>query len=97
MPAGTAVRISTGAPMAPNADSMCEYARVGGGYAILKDTRENAHACTRVEDFAQGQTLLTKGTRIDVRTMDMAAAADVERATVWCRPRVHIMTMAMTW
>lgn len=99
LPAGMAVRISTGAPMPAGADRvvMREYATVDGGYLILTDKGGKAHVRQRGDDFAQGQILLTKGTCIDARAMVVAAAADVESVTVWRRPRVHIMTMAMNW
>ncbi len=94
LPAGMAVRISTGAPMPAGADRvvMREYATVDGGYVILTDKGGKAHVRQRGDDFAQGQILLTKGTCIDARAMVVAAAADVESVTVWRRPRVHIMT-----
>lgn len=94
LPAGMAVRISTGAPMPAGADCvvMREYATVVDGYVILTHKGGKAHVRQRGDDFAQGQILLTKGTRIDARAMVVAAAADVESVTVWRRPRVHIMT-----
>lgn len=95
LPAGMAVRISTGAPMPAGADRvvMREDATVLDGYVLLTKHRGGkAHVRKRGEDFAQGQILLTKGTCIDVRAMVVAAAADVEGVTVWRRARVHIMT-----
>lgn len=91
---GMAVRISTGAPMPMGADRvvMREYATVDGGYVILTDKGGKTHVRKRGDDFAQGQILLTRGTRIDARAMVVAAAADVDGVTVWRRPRVHILT-----
>ena len=94
LPAGTAVRISTGAPMPPDADRvvMREYARIDGNHVILMDRGGKGHVRKRGDDFEQGHTLLTTGTRMDARAMVVAAAADVEGVTVWRRPRVHVMT-----
>lgn len=94
LPAGMAVGVSTGAPMPAGADCvvMREYATVDDGYVILTHKGSKAHVRQRGDDFAQGQILLTKGTRIDARVMVVAAAADVDGVTVWRRPRVHILT-----
>ncbi|EAT07270.1 molybdopterin molybdotransferase MoeA [Sphingobium sp. 10 DY56-G10] len=94
LPPGTAVRISTGAPMPPGADRvvMREYAMIDGKHVILTDRGGKGHVRRRGDDFARGQTLLTAGTRMDARAMVVTAAADVEGVTVWRRPRVHVMT-----
>ena len=94
LPAGMAVRISTGAPIPAGADRvvMREYATVDGGHVILTNKSGKAHVRKRGDDFAQGQILLTKDTRIDARAMVLAAAADIDGVTVWRRPRVHILT-----
>lgn len=94
LPAGMAVRISTGAPMPAAADRvvMREDATVVDGYVILTHRGGKAHVRKRGDDFERGQILLAKGTRFDARVMVVAAAADVEGVTVWRQPRVHIIT-----
>ncbi|WP_159982428.1 MULTISPECIES: molybdopterin molybdotransferase MoeA [unclassified Novosphingobium] len=91
---GTAIRISTGAPMPPGADRVVirEYTRVEGGEVIVPRASGKPHVRLRASDFALGTALLAPGTRIDARTMVVAAAADLDRLPVWRRPRLHILT-----
>jgi molybdopterin molybdotransferase len=90
---GTAMRISTGAPMPAGADRviMHELTRVENGAVILPRTSGKPHIRPRASDFTQGTALLSAGTRIDPRTMLVAAAADINRLAVWRQPRVRVL------
>ncbi|HTM94823.1 MAG TPA: molybdopterin molybdotransferase MoeA, partial [Croceibacterium sp.] len=90
---GMAARVSTGAPMPPGADRVVvrEHARVEGANVLLPDYAGKSHVRRRGDDFSRGQMLLPAGTRIDARTMVVAAAADMGSVTVWRRPTLHIM------
>ncbi|WP_260928401.1 molybdopterin molybdotransferase MoeA [Novosphingobium sp. 9] len=90
---GTAVAVSTGAPMPMGADRvvMREFVRVEGSEVVVPSAPGKTHVRVRGSDFTCGQVLLQPGTRIDARTMLVAAAADQERVTVWRRPRIHVL------
>lgn len=90
---GTAIRISTGAPMPAGADRvvMREHAEVEAGFVRLPNRSGKAHVRVRGDDFMKGQLMLPSGTCIDARAMVVAAAADVDGVTVWRRPRVHLL------
>ena len=90
---GAAMRISTGAPMPAGADRviMHELTRVENGAVIVPRTSGKPHVRPLASDFARGTTLLSAGTRIDPRTMLVAAAADIDRLAVWRQPRVRVL------
>lgn len=90
---GTAMRISTGAPMPVGADRvvMREYARIDGRAVILPRTSGKPHVRPRASDFAKGTRLLPAGTRIDPRAMMVAAAADIDKLPVWRQPRLRVL------
>ncbi|KMS51972.1 hypothetical protein V474_02685 [Novosphingobium barchaimii LL02] len=92
--AGTAIRISTGAPMPPGADRvvMRERARVEGGTVIVPKMAGKSHVRPRASDFVRGTALLPAGTRMDPRAMVVAAAADIERLPVWRQPLLRVIT-----
>ncbi len=93
LPPGCAIRISTGAPMPAGADRvvMREHACVEAGHVTLHNHSAKTNVRARASDFAQGQSLLAAGTRIDARNMVVAAAADVEGVMLWRRPRLHVL------
>lgn len=91
---GTALRISTGAPMPSGADRviMRELTRTEGNEVVVPGASGKNHVRARASDFASGDALLPSGTRIDARAMIVAAAADLDRVTVWRRPRLHVLS-----
>lgn len=91
---GQAVRIFTGAPVPPGADTI----------VIQEDTDADGEAITVNEgaaagryirkagmDFAEGQVLLTAGRILTARDIGMAAAMNVPWLTVRRRPRVAVL------
>ncbi|MBY0339475.1 MAG: molybdopterin molybdotransferase MoeA [Acetobacteraceae bacterium] len=77
VPAGAAVRIFTGAPMPPGADTvmMQEDARLEGEVLLLPPgLKRGANARPPGEDVAAGQVALAGGTRLRAPEVGMAAA-----------------------
>jgi len=91
---GTALRISTGAPMPPGADRvvMRELTRIEGDQVVVPGVDGKDHVRARGSDFSRGDALLPAGTRMDARAMVVAAAADLDRVSVWRRPAVHVLS-----
>lgn len=91
---GTAIRVSTGAPMPQGADRVIlrELAHVEGDEVIVPRAGRKSHIRPRASDFACGAPLLQPGTLIDARAMVILGAADVDTVPVWRRPRVHVLT-----
>jgi putative molybdopterin biosynthesis protein len=50
------------------------------------------HVSFAGSDIARGQTLLRRGTVIGAREVAMLAAVGLDRATVWRRPRVAVLS-----
>ena len=93
---GEAVRIFTGAPVPRRADTIViqeDTTREDGSDAVT--VTESAEYGTYVRpaglDFALGQTLLHQGTRLDYRTLSLAAAMNHGTVRVRRRPVVAIL------
>ena len=91
---GTAVRISTGAAMPDGADTVViqEDVRREGDRVKIGDAKPGRNIRVRALDFAQGETLLKKGSRLDGVGISLAAAAGLDRLDVAIRPRVAILS-----
>ncbi|MEZ5811456.1 MAG: molybdopterin molybdotransferase MoeA [Rhizobiaceae bacterium] len=93
--AGEAVRIFTGAPVPDGADAILiqENAELTGPGEI--EARQTVSAGLYVRraglDFAEGETLLTPGRRLDAAALSVAAAANHTALDVVRRPRVAIL------
>lgn len=77
-PAGSALRIFTGAPMPRGYDTvfMQEDCRLDGGEVVLPDgIKAGANRRRAGEDFDQGATILSKGQRLRPQDLGLAAAA----------------------
>ena len=91
---GTCVRIFTGAPVPEAADRVViqeVVARHGDQATFPAMAGEARHIRRCASDFAIGDMLLGDGRRLDPRALIAAAAADVGRLDVYCRPRVMIL------
>ena len=91
---GKAVRIFTGAPVPPGADTILlqEHAtREGDHVTVTEPETAGRHIRKRGLDFDEGQTLLGVGTRIDARSLALAAAMGHGQVRVARRPRVAIL------
>jgi putative molybdopterin biosynthesis protein len=92
---GTATPIATGGPIPRGADAvvMIEHTEPeGDGIAVARAVAPGAHVSFAGSDIARGQTLLRKGTVIGAREVAMLAAVGLDRAPVWRRPRVAVLS-----
>jgi putative molybdopterin biosynthesis protein len=93
--AGTATAIATGGPIPRGADAvvMIEHTDPDGdAIAIARAVAPGTHVSFAGSDIARGQTLLRKGTTIGAREVAMLAAVGLDRASVWRRPRVAVLS-----
>jgi molybdopterin molybdotransferase len=93
--AGTAIRIMTGAQLPTGADAVVPVEWTDGGSAEVQVYRpvEQGSAVRYVGgDAAQGETLLTAGTRM--RPMQIAVAASAGRKAVTVRPRPRVVVLS---
>ncbi|MCH8466026.1 MAG: molybdopterin biosynthesis protein [Roseinatronobacter sp.] len=93
--AGTATPIATGGPIPRGADAvvMIEHtAPMGAGIAVARALAPGAHVSFAGSDIARGQTVLRRGTVIGAREVAMLAAVGLDRATVWRKPRVAVLS-----
>ena len=93
--AGTATPIATGGPIPRGADAvvMIEHTEPDGeGIAIGRAVAPGTFVSFAGSDIARGQTLLRKGTVIGAREVAMLAVVGLDRAPVWRRPRVAVLS-----
>jgi molybdopterin molybdotransferase len=91
---GESVRIFTGAPLPSGADAIViqENADLCGDTVTIRDGRHDpAHLRPRGGDFAEGETLIDIGTRLEPRHLALAAAMGHDRLTVHRKPVVAIL------
>jgi molybdopterin molybdotransferase len=92
---GEAVRIFTGAPVPDGADTVLiqeDAERLDGNrirttFAVIK----GRHIRPRGQDFAEGDMVLSSGTRLDPARLTVAAAMNHPALPVYRRPRVAII------
>lgn len=93
---GEAVRIFTGAPLPPGADTVVvqEDAEAAPGHVRIlgRPERSGGHIRAAGADFAAGDLLLRKGTRLSARDIALAAAAHHAGLCVFARPKVAMLT-----
>ncbi|MBT9370111.1 gephyrin-like molybdotransferase Glp [Rhizobium sp. CSW-27] len=92
---GEAVRIFTGAPVPEGADTVLiqedaerlDDARIRTAFAVTA----GRHIRPRGQDFAEGEVVLTAGTRLDHAHVTVAAAMNHASLAVYRRPRVALI------
>jgi putative molybdopterin biosynthesis protein len=92
---GTATPIATGGPIPRGADAvvMIEHTDPENeGIAVARAVAPGAHIGFAGSDIARGQTLLRKGMVISAREIAMLAAVGLDRAAVWRKPRVAVLS-----
>ena len=92
---GTATPIATGGPIPRGADAvvMIEHTEPeGDGIAVARALAPGTFISFAGSDIARGQTLLRKGVVIGAREVAMLAAVGLDRAPVWRRPRVGVLS-----
>jgi molybdopterin molybdotransferase len=93
--AGQAVRIFTGAPVPDGADSILlqedadklDDGRIRTQFAVT----HGRHVRPRGQDFAEGDTALSAGLRLDFTHLTLAAAMNHATVPVYRRPRIAIL------
>lgn len=92
---GTATVIATGGPMPRGADAvvMIEHTEPeGDGIVVSRALAPGANVGFAGSDIAQGQVVLRHGTVIGSREVAMLAAVGLDRAPVWRRPRIAVLS-----
>ena len=91
---GTCVRIFTGAPVPPGADTveMQEHARRDGDTVVFADAvKPDRHIRAAGVDFREGAVGLAAGTRLDFTNLGLVAAMNHGDVPVRRRPRIAIL------
>ena len=90
---GEAVRTFTGAPVPLGADLIViqENTEARPGSVTVKDASGGPHIRPRGQDFAEGEVLLTAGTRLGPRALMLAAAMNHAELPVRRKPRVALL------
>jgi molybdopterin molybdotransferase len=88
-----AVRIFTGAPVPEGADLIViqEDTDEGAGSVTVREVSGGPHIRPRGQDFAEGEVLLTAGTRLGPRALMLAAAMNHAALPVRRKPKVAIL------
>jgi molybdopterin molybdotransferase len=91
---GETVRIFTGAPVPPGADSVLlqeDAGTIEGGIRTNFPVRRGQHIRPRGQDFAEGEAVLAAGTVLDFTRLTVAAAMNHPSVDVLRRPLVAIL------
>lgn len=91
---GTAVRIMTGAPIPPGADTVIRFERTrrdGDVVEILQEVRRGRNIRRAGEDVRCGELVLPQGTLLRPQEIGMLAALGRTEVSVIRRPRVAIL------
>jgi molybdopterin molybdotransferase len=92
---GEAVRVMTGAPLPPGADAVVpveEARRTDGRVRFDREPADGAHLRRRGESVTRGAVLVPRGSRLNPRTLALAALAGADPLAVGRRPRIAIAT-----
>jgi molybdenum cofactor synthesis domain-containing protein len=92
---GTAVRVTTGAPIPPGADAMVmvEFTQEQDGYVEIKTRVESGSNIRPVgQDLARGQLVLKQGTLLGAPDIGLLAMIGKTSVLVYPAPRVGVMS-----
>lgn len=94
LPAGQAVRIFTGAPLPPGADTVVpqERCRVEGEAVWLPSVRLGDHVRPQGEELQAGSRVLEAGQRLRPQELGVLASFGVSRVPVYRRLRVGLLS-----
>lgn len=91
---GTAMRVATGAPLPPGADTvvMIEDVLVDAGHATFSSAPSPGKHVIRVgEDIAESERLLAKGRRLRPQDLGAVASLEIDALLVVRRPRLRVV------
>lgn len=92
---GRAVRIMTGAPLPPGADTVVPVEETDGGLVdvvLQGSARPGSHIRRRGEDITAGCPVLIAGTRLRPAEISLLASCGCTRVSVHRRPKVAILS-----
>jgi molybdopterin molybdotransferase len=92
---GTAVRVTTGAPISPGADAvvMVEFTQEKDGQVEIKTTVEAGSNIRPIgQDLAQGQLVLAQGTILEAPEIGLLAMIGKTQVLAYPAPRVGVMS-----
>ncbi|MEO7332023.1 MAG: molybdopterin biosynthesis protein [Minicystis sp.] len=92
---GTAMSIPTGGVVPRGADAvlMVEHSRLEGDEVVISKALTPGRAITYAgTDVAEGEVILRAGERVSSRETGILAAMGLDRARVWARPKVAILS-----
>ncbi|WP_420174251.1 gephyrin-like molybdotransferase Glp [Luteococcus sp. OSA5] len=95
LPEGQAIKIMTGAPLPPGADAIVPVESTDGGaeqVTIHRPVTAGEYVRRRGSDLGAGTRLVTRGQRIDARTVGLLAAAGIDKVLARPRPRVVVVS-----
>lgn len=94
LPAGHAMRIMTGAPLPPGADTVIpfEHCETRAGFCVVSNpVRLGDHVRKKGEDVTRGLEVCLPATRITSRQIALLAALGLQSVVVHRRPRVSLL------
>lgn len=92
---GTAIRIMTGAPIPEGADSVIPFEETEESeniVKIFKKTSLSENIRFAGEDIQKGSTVLKAGTRIDSAEIGLLSSMNLNKAEVYIKPKVGIIS-----
>lgn len=94
LPAGHAVRIFTGAPIPPGADTVVPQERCEAGSAEVKvpPVQLGDHVRYRGEEIRRGEPLIEAGKRLRPQELGLLASVGIARVPVYRRLRVGLLS-----
>lgn len=95
LPAGAAIRITTGAPLPPGAETVIpleDTEEADNQVTLLRPVKKGQHVRYRGEEFHQGEVLLTRGELLHSGAIGLLAGAGVDQVEVYPRPKVAIFS-----
>ena len=94
LPAGHAVRIFTGAPLPPGADTVVaqEACRIEGERVCLPPLRRGENVRRRGEELLAGEPVLERGKRLRAQELGLLASFGLARVKVYRRLRVAVLS-----
>ena len=91
---GEAVRIFTGAPVPPGADSVLlqeDAEKIEGGIRTNFPVRQGQHVRPRGQDFVEGESVLPAGTVLDFSRLTVAAGMNRPEVEIFKHPLIAIL------
>lgn len=92
---GKAIKVMTGAPIPPGANAVVPLEFTDGGdeqVKIFEPVTAGEYVRLRGSDIHDGDQLMSRGQRLDARTIGLLAAAGIDKVLARPRPRVVVVS-----